>query len=287
MALNNSTQRPPKFPVPKVPPASEQLLTYVSGLGPQLAKKIIAYRSESGPFSAREDLKKVPRLGPKAFEQAAGFLRIRNGKNPLDSSAVYPESYSIVESMARNLGGLVKDLLADENMRQRINISEYVTDKVGMPTLHDILAELGKPGRDPRKQFEVFGFAQGVEKIEDLRPGMRLPGLVTNVTAFGAFVDVGVHQDGLVHVSELSERFVRDPRRVVRVNQQVTVTVLDVDMERNRISLSMKEKTDQAKKDGGKTSKPSDRRKEPQNRKKPKPSPLNNPFVDIFKKNRH
>ena len=222
--------------------ASEQLLTYVSGLGPQLAKKIIVYRNEHGPFLSREELKKVQRLGPKAFEQAAGFLRIRNGKNPLDGSAVHPESYPVVEAMAKDLACSVKDLLDNESVRRRINLSKYVTKKVGMPTLNDILTELGKPGRDPRKQFEIFGFAQDVERIEDLQVGMRLPGVVTNVTAFGAFVDVGVHQDGLVHVSQLADRFVRDPRHVVRVNQKVTVTVLDVDLARSRISLSMKEK---------------------------------------------
>jgi uncharacterized protein len=223
--------------------ASEQLLSYVSGLGQQLANNIMAYRNEHGPFSSREELKEVPRLGPKAFEQAAGFLRISNGKNPLDTSAVHPESYPIVEAMARDLGSSVEDLLDDETLRLQIDPSRYVAgDKVGMPTLMDILAELARPGRDPRKQFESFSFAKGVETIDDLRPGMRLPGVVTNVTAFGAFVDIGVHQDGLVHVSQMADRFVKDPHRLVKVNQRVMVVVLDVDRERKRISLSMKDK---------------------------------------------
>ena len=223
--------------------ASEQLLSYVSGLGQQLANNIVAYRNEHGPFSSREDLKEVPRLGTKAFEQAAGFLRIRNGKNPLDTSGVHPESYPIVEAMAKDLGSSVEDLLDDETLRRQIDLPRYVAgDKVGMPTLVDILAELARPGRDPRKQFESFSFAKGVEKIDDLRSGMRLPGVVTNVTAFGAFVDIGVHQDGLVHVSQLADRFVKDPHRLVKVNQRVMVMVLGVDLERKRISLSMKDK---------------------------------------------
>jgi uncharacterized protein len=223
--------------------ASEQLLSYVSGLGQQLANNIVAYRNEYGPFSSRKELKEIPRLGPKAFEQSAGFLRIRNGKNPLDTSAVHPESYPIVEAMAKDLGSSVEDLLDDETLRRQIDPSRYVAgDKVGMPTLMDILAELARPGRDPRKQFESFSFATGVERIDDLRPGMRLPGIVTNVTAFGAFVDIGVHHDGLVHVSQLADRFVKDPHRLVKVNQRVMVMVLDVDRERKRISLSMKDK---------------------------------------------
>jgi len=221
--------------------ASKQLLTYVSGLGPQLAKGITEYRNEHGPFRSREELKKVPRLGPKAFEQAAGFLRIRDGENPLDRSAVHPESYPIVDAMARDLGCSVLDLMQDEKLRKRIDLGQYVSEKVGLPTLSDILSELSKPGRDPREQFETFRFAEGVEKIEDVKPGMKLPGIVTNITAFGVFVDVGVHQDGLVHISELSNRFVKNPSEVVKVHQRVTVTVLDVDLERRRISLSMKE----------------------------------------------
>jgi len=230
--------------------ASEQLLSYVSGLGQQLAGNIVAHRNEHGPFSSREELKEVPRLGPKAFEQAAGFLRIRNGKNPLDASAVHPESYAIVEAMAKDLGSSVEDLLDDEALRGRIDPSRYVAgDTVGMPTLMDILAELARPGRDPRKQFEDFSFAKGVETIDDLRPGMRLPGVVTNVTAFGAFVDIGVHHDGLVHVSQLADRFVKDPHRLVKVNQRVMVKVLDVDRERKRISLSMRDKAVRAEGD--------------------------------------
>ena len=220
--------------------ASEQLLSYVSGLGPQLAKNIVAHRNENGSFSSRTELKTVPRLGPKAYEQAAGFLRIFKGENPLDTSAVHPESYSIIENMAANMSCSVEDLLRDEKLRKRIDISKYLTEKVGLPTLTDILEELEKPGRDPRKRFENMSFTEGVEKIEDLKIGMKLPGVVTNVTAFGAFVDVGIHQDGLVHMSEMADRFVKDPKTVVKVQQHVTVTVLDVDIDRNRISLSMK-----------------------------------------------
>lgn len=220
--------------------ASEQLLTYISGLGPQLARAIVQYRNEYGPFATREDLKKVPRLGPKAFEQSAGFLRIKDGLQPLDASAVHPESYPLVEAMARNLGRQVQDLMQDGDLRERIDLAAYVTETVGMPTLNDILSELAKPGRDPRDPFETFSFEEGVQTLEDLRPGMTLPGVITNVTAFGAFVDVGVHQDGLVHVSELGDRFVRDPHEVVKVNQKVRVTVLEVDLGRKRISLSMR-----------------------------------------------
>ena len=219
--------------------ASKQLLTYVSGLGPQLAKGIVEYRNEHGPFASREQLRKVPRLGPKAFEQAAGFLRIREGENPLDSSAVHPESYHIVDAMAKDTGCSLIDLMRDD-IRKHIDLSRYVTDTVGMPTLTDIMNELAKPGRDPREQFEAFGFAEGIEKIEDVKPGMKLPGIVTNITAFGAFVDIGVHQDGLVHVSEISDRFVKNPSDAVKVHQKVTVTVLEVDLQRKRISLSMK-----------------------------------------------
>ncbi len=220
--------------------ASRQLLTYVSGLGPQLAKGIVNYRDEHGPFMSREELKKIPRLGPKAFEQAAGFLRIRDGENPLDRSAVHPESYHIIHAMARDIGCGSDDLMRDGDLRRKIDLSLYVTDKAGIPTLNDIMSELAKPGRDPRQQFEAFEFAPGITKIEDVRPGMKLPGVVTNITAFGVFVDVGVHQDGLVHISELSDRFVKNPAEVVKVNQKVTVNVIDVDLQRKRISLSMK-----------------------------------------------
>jgi protein Tex len=220
--------------------ASRELLTYVSGLGPGLAKAIVSYRDEQGPFTSRTALKKVPRLGPKAFEQAAGFLRIRGAENPLDSSAVHPESYSIVKAMAQDLGATVKELINQEGLRKRVDLNRYMTETVGLPTLNDILSELAKPGRDPREQFEVFAFTEGVEKIEDVRPGMSLTGIVTNITAFGAFVDIGVHQDGLVHVSQLANRFVKNPGDVVKVHQQVIVTVLDVDAARKRIALSMK-----------------------------------------------
>jgi len=220
--------------------ASVQLLTYVSGLGPQLAQNIVAYRNENGPFRSRMELKKVPRLGPKAFEQSAGFLRISKSHNPLDESAVHPESYHIVDNMARDLRCKVLDLMADKTLREKIDISKYVTNTVGIPTLKDILDELSKPGRDPRESFTAFAFADGIKEIKDLKPGMKLPGIVTNVTAFGAFVDVGVHQDGLVHISQLSDRFVKNPADIVKVNQNVMVTVISVDIDRGRISLSMK-----------------------------------------------
>ncbi|MCX2744445.1 Tex family protein [Mangrovivirga sp. M17] len=221
--------------------ASKQLLTYVSGLGPTLAKNIVEYRNENGAFNGREDLKKVKLMGDKAFEQAAGFLRVRNGKHPLDSSAVHPESYPIVEKMAKDLGASVEDLIKDKSLRAKIDLKKYVTDEVGLPTLNDIMKELDKPGRDPRAEFEIFSFDEGVNKVEDLKPGMVLPGIVTNVTKFGAFVDVGVHQDGLVHISELSNEFVSEPAEVVKVSQKVEVRVVEVDFNRNRISLSMKD----------------------------------------------
>ena len=262
--------------------ASEEILTYVSGLGPQLARNIILFRNEKGAFTSRESLRQVPRLGPKAFEQAAGFLRIRNGGNPLDASAVHPESYSVVEAMARDLGCTVGDLLKDASLREKIEAHKYVTGKVGMPTLKDILAELAKPGRDPRKHFENVEFAEGVRSISDLRPGMTLQGVVTNVAAFGAFVDLGVHQDGLVHVSELSDGYVKAPHGVVRVNQRVTVRILDVDLERKRISLTMK-------KPGGRPEKKAAEKAEkakaerPRDKTKPKPKPFNNPFAKAFR----
>jgi uncharacterized protein len=222
--------------------ASKQLLMYVSGLGPQLAANIVAFRNANGPFDSRAKLKKVPRLGPKAFEQAAGFLRIPEGKNPLDASAVHPERYGVVDTMAKDLGCEVKDLLQKEPLRSQIRLDRYVTDSFGLPTLRDIVAELAKPGRDPRQQFEVFSFADGVTEMKDLVAGMVLPGIITNVTAFGAFVDIGVHQDGLVHISQLADRFVKDPNEVVKVHQRVTVTVMEVDAARKRISLTMKGK---------------------------------------------
>ena len=220
--------------------ASKQILSYVSGLGPQLAQNIIDYRTKNGPFLKRSDLKKVTRLGEKAFEQAAAFLRIRHAKNPLDASAVHPERYNIVEKMAKDLGCKVTDLLANESLRKQIQLSHYVTSDVGMPTLTDIISELAKPGLDPREKFEAFEFADGVNDIKDLRIGMTLPGIVTNITNFGAFVDIGVHQDGLVHVSQLADKFVKDPNEVVKVSQKVMVRVTEVDEARKRIALSMK-----------------------------------------------
>jgi uncharacterized protein len=220
--------------------ASKQLLSYVSGLGPSLAANIVSHRNEHGPFRSRKELLKVSRLGPKAFEQCAGFLRIRESENPLDSSAVHPERYELVDAMARDLGCAVSDLVRDGGLRARIRPENYVTTEVGLPTLKDILEELARPGRDPRQRFEAFAFQEGVEKLEHLQPGMKLPGIVTNVTAFGAFVDVGVHQDGLVHVSQLADRFVKDPAEVVKVGQKVRVTVTEVDLARKRIALSMK-----------------------------------------------
>ncbi|MEY4987725.1 MAG: hypothetical protein RL567_1504 [Bacteroidota bacterium] len=220
--------------------ASKQILSYVSGLGPQLAQNIIDYRTKNGPFIKRSDLKKVARLGEKAYEQAAAFLRIRHAKNPLDASAVHPERYDIVEKMAKDLNCKVADLLANESLRKQIQLQKYVTSEVGMPTLTDILAELAKPGRDPREQFEAFEFTEGVNEIKDLRVGMKLPGIVTNITNFGAFVDIGVHQDGLVHVSQLADKFVKDPNEIVKVAQKVMVTVTEVDEARKRIALSMK-----------------------------------------------
>lgn len=221
--------------------ASEQLLTYVAGLGPQLAKNIVNYRNENGPFKDRKAIKKVPRLGEKAFEQAAGFLRIKNAKSPLDNSAVHPEAYGVVNQMAKDLNCTVQDLMKDEGLRKRIELRSYVSDAIGLPTLKDIVSELAKPGRDPREQFEAFEFAEGVNEPEDLKVGMKLPGIVTNVTNFGAFVDVGVHQDGLVHVSQLANKFVSNPAEIVSVQQKVMVTVTEVDLKRKRISLSMKD----------------------------------------------
>ncbi|MCG8317991.1 MAG: RNA-binding transcriptional accessory protein [Cytophagales bacterium] len=221
--------------------ASKQLLTYVSGLGPQLAQNIVDYRQTYGPFKSREGLKKVPRLGDKAFEQAGGFLRIRSGNNPLDSSAVHPESYPVVEKMAASLNCEVNNLIKDSSLHKRINLPDFITDSTGLPTLKDIMDELTKPGRDPRETFEAFSFQEGVNEMEDLRPGMRLPGIVTNITNFGAFVDIGVHQDGLVHISHLSNGFVSNPAEVVSVRQKVMVIVLEVDIPRKRIALSMKD----------------------------------------------
>ncbi len=220
--------------------ASQHLLTYVSGLGPVLAQNIVDYRKENGAFTSRTQLKKVPRLGPSAYQQCAGFLRIPNAKNPLDNSAVHPESYHVVEQMAKDQGCSVSDLIKNKGTREGIDIKRYVTAEVGLPTLTDIMKELEKPGRDPREQIEAFEFDSSVQSIEDLHEGMELPGIVTNITNFGAFVDIGVHQDGLVHVSQLADRYVSDPTQVVRLHQHVRVRVIGVDLRRQRISLSMK-----------------------------------------------
>lgn len=220
--------------------ASKELLQYVSGLSPALAKNIVEFRNQHGPFKNRQSLMQVPRLGEKVFEQAAGFLRIHQSENPLDASAVHPESYPIVEKMAQDMGCSVRDLMSSAELRKKLDLTQYLNDKVGLPTLTDILHELEKPGRDPRETFEVFSFTEGVNSIQDLKVGMKLPGIVTNVTNFGAFVDIGVHQDGLVHISHLADRFVKDPKEAVTVQQKVMVTVVEVDVARKRIGLSMK-----------------------------------------------
>ncbi len=262
--------------------AGVQLLAYISGLGPGLARNIVNYRNENGPFKSKKELKKVSRLGPKAFEQSAGFLRIYNGENQLDASAVHPESYPVVEKMAKDIGCSVKDLMSKPYLRKQIDLLKYVSDDVGLPTLNDIMDELAKPGRDPREEFETFTFTEGIEKISDLKAGMKLPGIVTNVTAFGAFVDVGVHQDGLVHISELSDIFVKNPADIVKVHQKVKVSILAVDHDRKRISLSMK--TCPGK---GKNPDLKNRTKSPLpklKKQKKAPQPFNNPFADLFKK---
>jgi uncharacterized protein len=262
--------------------ASVQLLTYVSGIGPQIARNILSFRNENGPFRKRTALKSVPRLGPKAFQQAAGFLRIQDGVHPLDASAVHPESYPLVDKMARNLDCPLDRLLSDPQLRKAIDIKQYITEEIGLPTLRDILAELDKPGRDPRKSFELFAFAEGIDTLDDLEPGMRLPGVVTNVTAFGAFVDIGVHQDGLVHISQMADRFVKDPADIVKVQQPVKVTVLEVDTARSRISLSLKSSPaapeENARRSHGRTkSKKTDRKI-----KNDGPKPFNNPFGKLL-----
>jgi len=220
--------------------ASAQLLSYVSGLGPQLAGNVVEWRDDNGAYTSRRQLLKVPRLGPKAYEQAAGFLRIQGGKQPLDASAVHPESYPVVKQIAADLGRKVEDLIGDEQALKGLDLQSYATDTIGLPTLQDIAAELAKPGRDPRDPFEVFSFAPGIDKMTDLVEGQVLPGIVTNVTNFGAFIDIGVHQDGLAHISQLADRFVRDPNEVVKVGQKVQARVLEVDIDRKRISLSLK-----------------------------------------------
>lgn len=245
--------------------ASRDLLSYVSGLGPQLAKSIVEYRNQNGAFKDRKSLSKVPRLGDKAFEQCAGFLRIRDSKNPLDASAVHPERYELVEQFAKDLNCTIKDLMTSAELRKKLDLKKYVTDTVGLPTLTDILSELEKPGRDPREQFEVFTFEEGVNEVKDLKIGMVLPGIVTNVTNFGAFVDVGVHQDGLVHISHLSDQFVKDPNAIISVQQKVKVTVMEVDIPRKRIALSMKSDPFGAS--------PADNKKQPKERSQSKPKP--------------
>ncbi|MDR6941753.1 Tex family protein [Mucilaginibacter pocheonensis] len=221
--------------------ASKQILAYVSGLGPQLAQNIVEYRDQNGAFKRRDQLKKVPRLGDKAFEQAAGFLRIHQAENPLDSSAVHPERYSLLQQIAKDMNCTVKDLMNNAPLRKSIPLQKYTSETVGLPTLNDIMAELAKPGRDPREQFEAFSFTEGVNAIGDLKVGMKLPGIVTNITNFGAFVDIGVHQDGLVHLSQITNRYIKDPNEVLKVQQKVEVTVTEVDVNRKRIALSMKE----------------------------------------------
>lgn len=244
--------------------ASKQILSYISGLGPQLAQNIVEYRNKNGAFKRRSELKKIPRLGEKAFEQAAGFLRIRNAEHPLDSSAVHPERYPLVEQMAKDLHCKLEDLMKDELLRKNIKLQNYVSDVVGLPTLNDILNELAKPGLDPREQFEAFSFSEGINSINDLHVGMTLPGIITNITAFGAFADIGVHQDGLIHLSQLSDRFIKDPNEVVKVSQKVMVRVTEVDVQRKRIALSMKSE--------GK----------PEQRPKPSP-PVNKPAAKVQK----
>jgi len=221
--------------------ASLELLTYVSGIGPTLAANIIKYRQQNGPFTSRKDLLKVDRLGPKAFEQCAGFLRVSDSDNPLDHSAVHPERYPIVIRMARDGGVSVGELISSASLRKRINLENYIDGSAGLPTLQDIMSELARPGRDPRPNFTSFAFAEGVHTMEDLKPGMRLPAIITNVTTFGAFADIGVHQDGLIHISQLADRFVKDPAEVVKPRQQVMVRVLEVDLVRKRIALSLKQ----------------------------------------------
>lgn len=221
--------------------ASKHLLTYISGLGPQLAQNVVDYRAENGAFGSRKELLKVPKMGAKTFEQCAGFLRIRGAENPLDNSAVHPESYAIVEKMAKSLKVTVKELIENKELKKSINLNDYVTDKVGLPTLTDIMQELDKPGRDPRQAIKVFEFDATVKKIDDLKVGQVLPGIITNITNFGAFVDVGIKENGLVHISNIADRFVSDPSEIVKLHQHVQVKVLEVDLVRKRVQLSMKD----------------------------------------------
>jgi uncharacterized protein len=221
--------------------ASKELLSFVSGVGPALAQNIVEYRNTNGAFKNRNALKKVPRFGEKAFEQAAGFLRIHGADNPLDASAVHPESYHVVEMMAKRLNTQIPELIKNETLRKQIQLREFITEKVGLPTLQDIVQELAKPGRDPREQFELFEFDQTINSINDVTVGMRVPGIITNITKFGCFVDIGVHADGLVHVSQLANHYVENPNDVVKLNQKVWVKVTEVEIDRKRISLTMKE----------------------------------------------
>jgi uncharacterized protein len=221
--------------------ASKHLLMYVSGLSGTVAKNIVAYRTQHGSFKSRDELKKVAMLGPKAFEQCAGFLRVQDAKNPLDNSAVHPESYHVVEAIAAKVNSSVPDLIQNAEIRKQIKAKDFVSETIGQFTIEDILKELEKPGRDPRSPIEEFRFADGVSTMDDLKPGMKIPGIVTNITNFGAFVDVGVKQDGLIHISHLANRFISDPNQAVKLNQKVMVTVLEVDVVRKRIALSLKE----------------------------------------------
>ncbi len=265
--------------------ASARLLTYVSGLGPQLADNIVSHRDENGPFTSRKDFKKVKRLGPKAFEQSAGFLRIPKSTNPLDASAVHPESYHIVDKMASDIKCSITDMVGNKGVIDKIDINSYISDHMGLPTLSDILDELVKPGRDPRDTFEVFSFAQGIEKMEDLKPGMKVPGIVTNITAFGAFVDIGVHQDGLVHVSQIADKYVKNPADFLKVQQKVSVTVLEIDIDRKRISLSMKPNAYDlsGKRKKSEIKKNSDSRPKPkQTKKSSNHSKLDNPLAEAL-----
>ncbi len=266
--------------------ASAQLLAYVSGLGPQLARNIVSHRDAHGPFADRKALKDVSRLGPKAFEQSAGFLRITDAVNPLDGSAVHPESYAIVDNMAADIGSTVAEIMAEETLRQKIDLNRYVTETIGLPTLTDIMKELAKPGRDPRHSFEIFSFDENVSELKDLEPGMRLPGIVTNITKFGAFVDIGVHQDGLVHISEMADRFIKDPAEVVKVQQKVRVTVLEVDIERKRIALSLRTGDKRTRTQDAKAKKSAPGAPRGQNRKQERRDnqPFHNPLAEALSK---
>jgi uncharacterized protein len=252
--------------------SSVQLLTHVSGIGSKLAQNIVAFKNEKGPFKTRADIKKVPRLGPKAFEQAAGFLRINKGKNPLDASSVHPESYNTVYTIAKDQKCEIVDLIGKADLKNRINLTKYVTDTIGLPTLNDILDELAKPGRDPRKKIEKFEFREEIKKIEDLQEGITLPGIITNITAFGAFVDIGVHIDGLLHISQISNNFVKDPSKILKIHQKVNVTVTKIEKQRKRISLSMK-------KEFGKKNK----KKIKSNKKRLEKKPFNSQLADLLK----